>query len=224
MGNSAEAGAPVIEKLESLLLTDEEVLALALGWTRNARSAERARGLLDRLGGLRALLASSSRDLEAAGVSHQPAERLLAVLELVRRRAAWVGERVRTPADVNALIADDVRFALEERTVLLSLDYRHRVVDLRTIAVGNARFTLVDPAQIFRVALLQRAAAVILVHNHPGGDPTPSVQDHGVTRRVDAVGLLIGIPLRDHVIVASGGFASFVQMGVLPPSTAVQAA
>lgn len=101
-----------------------------------------------------------------------------------------------------------------ERCVALLLDTRHRLVERRTVSIGTIDHTFMSPREIFRDALLANASAIVLGHNHPSGDPEPSVDDEQVTRRVAEVGTQLGIPLLDHLVVGDG-WVSLARRGVV---------
>jgi DNA repair protein RadC len=98
----------------------------------------------------------------------------------------------------------------------LFLDRRRRLLAHRALTRGSDAFTVVDPRQVFRVAVGCSASAVILAHNHPSGDPTPSRQDEDVTRRVVQAGRTLGIPVLDHLVVAGARYVSLAESGAVP--------
>jgi DNA repair protein RadC len=103
-----------------------------------------------------------------------------------------------------------------EVSVVLCLDTRHHLVAYHEVSRGTLDHTIVEPRDVFKAALLANARSVILGHNHPSGDVTPSPLDHALTTRVASAGTLIGIPLDDHLIVAADGrYASLKEMGLL---------
>jgi DNA repair protein RadC len=108
----------------------------------------------------------------------------------------------------------------EEHFVLMVLDTRRRVIGISEVSVGTLSASLVHPREVFRAAILLNGAGIIVSHNHPSGDPTPSYEDRDVTRRIQKAGELLGIPLMDHVILGEGegegrGFFSFKEHGLL---------
>lgn len=128
--------------------------------------------------------------------------------------------RVTCPADASAVVRPYLAGREEEALVCAALDRRRGVVDVGVLTVGSDAFTIVDARQVYRWALTRKrpCAAIILAHNHPSGDPTPSTQDIDVTERAHRAGRVLGIPLLDHVIVVdSGAFASLAELGHLPP-------
>jgi DNA repair protein RadC len=111
-----------------------------------------------------------------------------------------------------------LRDAPTEQFHILLLDARHRVLRSVLTSQGTLTASLVHPREVFRPALREGAAALVLVHNHPSGDPTPSLEDREITRRLARAGVLLGIPVLDHVIVADRGYASLREQGELAPS------
>jgi DNA repair protein RadC len=108
-----------------------------------------------------------------------------------------------------------------EALVVVALDSRRRVVDVAVLTVGCEGCTIVDPQQIFRWALTRSrpSASIILAHNHPSGDTTPSAADRRASHKVAAAGRVLGIPLADHIVVTdAGAWASMAEMGLLTPS------
>lgn len=104
-----------------------------------------------------------------------------------------------------------IRTKKQEYILCLSLDSGNRLIARRTVTIGTLTSSLVHPREVFAGPLKDRAASVIVVHNHPSGDPQPSRKDIEMTQQLAAAGILLGIPLRDHVIVAKNGHYSFKQ-------------
>lgn len=203
-------------------LTDAELVTLVLGTgTRGRSAASLARALLGGVGGLAALALAAPRELAAIpGIGVAKAARLLAACEIGRRVAARPlrrGDRIGSPEDVHRHFHARLRDAPEEQFHTLLLDSRHRVIRSVLTSQGTLTASLVHPREVFRPALREAAAALVLVHNHPSGDPSPSPEDREITRRLAQAGTLLGIPVLDHVIVAERGFASLREQGDLPP-------
>lgn len=145
------------------------------------------------------------------GVGAATAARVLAALELGRRAAATlteVGDHIRGPADVFARMGPRLRDTPQEEFHALMLNSRHRVIREVLVTRGILDSALIHPREVFRPAVGEGAAGVILVHNHPSGDPTPSAEDRAVTRQLAAAGRAVGIPVLDHIVVGSGSYAS----------------
>jgi DNA repair protein RadC len=221
---SAAADAPR-ERLAGLgaeALSDAELVALLLR-TGAARLSARevAQALLRRHGGLRGLSRAVLPELRCqTGVAEAKAASLLAAFELGRRVASLRlrrGDPIRSPADVHRHFHPLLRDASHERFLVVLLDGRHRVIRPVLTSQGTLTASLVHPREVFAPALREPAAAVVLVHNHPSGDPTPSREDREITARLAAAGEILGIPVLDHVVVAEQGYVSLREDGSFVP-------
>jgi DNA repair protein RadC len=123
-----------------------------------------------------------------------------------------LGRALHSSADVFGQLTS-IRRADREHFVVFDLDVRHRIIARRVVHIGTLSGVEVHPREVFRDATLNTAAAIILAHNHPSGDPTPSRQDLELTARLRQVGELHGINVLDHVVVASDGFVSLADRG-----------
>jgi DNA repair protein RadC len=211
-----------LDRLGPEALADAELVALLLRTGGPKRRAlDLAAALLRGHGGLVGLAVAQMGELACEpGLGPAKSASLVAAIELGRRLAARrlrTGDPVRGPADVHRHFHARLRTARSERFLVLLLDGRHRMLREVGISVGTLTASLVHPREVFRPALREAAAAVVLVHNHPSGDPTPSCEDREVTQRLVAAGELLGVPVLDHVIVAEHGFASFRDQGLIPP-------
>lgn len=205
-------------------LTDAELLALLLR-TGGGETAQRtAARMLRELAGLAGLSRCHADELvRVRGVGPAKAASLLAALELGRRvggRRLEPGLAIRDPADVFRHFHPRLRRARQECFLVLLLDGRHRMIREELVSRGTLTASLVHPREVFRPALRACAAALILVHNHPSGDPTPSPEDREVTRRLARAGEILGVAVVDHVIVAERGYSSLREEGDLAPGRA----
>ena len=148
------------------------------------------------------------------GVSTATAGRILASLELARRHLVRDVEPLRSMQDILARLGD-IRIRQQEYFVCLSLDGGQRLIAQRTITIGTLDTVLAHPREVFSDAIVDRAACVIVAHNHPSGDPNPSQKDTTLTQQLAASGQLLGIPLRDHIIVSKTEHFSFRQHHLL---------
>lgn len=204
------------ERLDALgpeALSDAELLALLLRTgDRGADALAIASRLLAERGGLPGLARAEGGDLVAIpGVGPAKSASLRASLEIGRRLAARrlaPGTPIRSPLDVFRHFHPRLRHATQERFFVVLLDGRHRVLRYELVSQGTLTASLVHPREVFRPALRESAAALVLVHNHPSGDPTPSREDHEVTERLTRAGEILGIPVLDHVVVAERGYSS----------------
>ena len=202
-------------------LSAAELIAILVGSGTGGRSARTVgEEILGRAGGsLRRLAAEPVARLTAvAGVGTARAVAIHAALELGRRLAAEVREEgapLRSPREVYAVFGPRLEDLPVEEFHVAVLDAQHRLERDVTVTRGILNSSLVHPREVFREAIAERAAAIILVHNHPSGDPTPSSDDRLVTEQLVAAGRLLDIPVHDHVIVGRGRYTSFAEAGLL---------
>jgi DNA repair protein RadC len=128
-------------------------------------------------------------------------------------RPTVVPRTLRTPADCAAVCATLLRDEPCEVFGILCLTTKHRLIAYHEVSRGSLDSTLVHPREVFKAALLANAAAIVLAHNHPSGDPTPSPDDELMTTRLRAAGELLGIVVLDHLVIGDGSYVSFQQMG-----------
>jgi DNA repair protein RadC len=204
------------------VLLPEELLALVLRTgVRGADALSLARALLARFGSLDRLALAGDAELgRVAGLGPAKIASLRAALELGLRLAHSPlerGDRIHSPEQVFAHLGARLRRVRQEVFYALLLDSRHRLIRAVEVSRGSLNQSLVHPREVFAPAFREAAAAIIVVHNHPSGDPHPSREDREVTRRLAEAGQLLGIPLLDHVVVAGQGWASFAREGWLEP-------
>jgi len=202
-------------------LTDAELLALVLGASSQGSGGvmETARELLIRFGGLRGVVRRHAGALmRVPGIGRARACAVVAVIELARRLEGdgrVRGEAVRTSRDAYRLVRPHLVLLDQEVFVVLALDAKHRAMAIRQVAQGSATSVEVHPREVFGPVLQEAAAAVIVAHNHPSGDPEPSLEDRQLTERLVQVSEIMNIPLLDHLIVGQGGFVSMADRGLV---------
>ena len=212
------------ERLQALgphALSAAELLAVIVGTGSGGRSAmavaEAVLGSAD--GSLRRLAGRPVASLtDVPGVGTARAVAVHAALELGRRLSAEArddGAPIRSPRDVYAAYAPRLQDLPVEEFHVAVLDAQHRLERDILVTRGILNSSLVHPREVFREAIAERAAAIILVHNHPSGDPAPSADDRAVTTQLVAAGRLLDIPVHDHVIVGRGRYTSFAEAGLL---------
>jgi len=197
--------------------TDRELVGCVLGPGGRVPAAEAARRLLDSYPELGVLAAERPAAL-AGGFGLGPARtsRLLAAFELGFRAQGpprRAGLTVRSPADVHPLLREEFRGLDRERFLALYLDTRHRLKAVETVSVGSLNASLVHPREVFKPAVAMSAAAIIVAHNHPSGDPDPSGDDLELTARLDRCGDLLGIALLDHLVAGDEEIISIREYG-----------
>jgi DNA repair protein RadC len=181
---------------------------------------ESAGSLMERFGSLRALARASPRELEAtAGIGRKRALQLTAALALGRRlhvERVPRGRLLRDSAEIFGWFHERLRHLRKERFLTVLLDGKNRILREDLVSEGILTASLVHPREVFAPAIRESAGGVVLVHNHPSGDPEPSPEDLEVTRRLCAVGDLVGIRVLDHVVVGDGRYVSFLERGLIP--------
>lgn len=205
----------------SRALGSAELLAILLGSGTGGRSAiaigQEVLGSAH--GSLRRLAAQPVAALTAVdGVGTARAITIHAALELGRRMAAESrdeGAPVRWPRDVFDIFSPRLEDLPVEEFHVAVLDSQHRLERDITVTRGLLNSSLVHPREVFREAIAENAAAIILVHNHPSGDPTPSADDRAVTDQLVQAGKLLDIPVQDHIVIGRGRYVSFAEAGLL---------
>ena len=202
------------------LSTRELISVLVAGVHRHAAPGIAAR-LLSRYGGLRALAGASPRELHRQqGIGRVTALRLAAAFALGRRLQ---GERMprgrllRESREIFSCFHERLRGLKKERFITVMLDGKNRIIREDLVSEGILTASLVHPREVFAPAIREAAGGIVLVHNHPSGDPEPSSEDLEVTRRLCAVGELVGIRVLDHVIIGDGRYVSLLERGLIDP-------
>jgi DNA repair protein RadC len=211
------------EKLQrhgAAALGDNELVALVLGSGRPRTGALGvANELLRARGGLHGLARSSCNDLTPVpGVGEAKAVQLLAALELGRRTLTQgSGHRLelRTPRAAAEFLLPTFGARSTEHFGVVHFDSKYRVLRTVVVAIGTLNSTNVEPREVFREAIVGAAAAILVFHNHPSGDPTPSRDDENLTRRLRAAGTLVGIEVVDHLVLGDTRYCSLKEMGRL---------
>jgi len=196
-------------------LGDEELLAILVGTGVRDRPARTVVAtMVESVGGLVDVARASPRELsQVTGIGAARAAQIAAAFELGRR--AVEAEHHRTalgrPEDVFRLVAPRVAGLQQEIFLALGVDVRSGLLDVVEVARGTVNGVEVHPREVFRPLIRMAAAGAVLVHNHPSGDPTPSYEDVELTRRMRAVGEVLGIPVIDHVVVSERSFRSIAE-------------
>jgi len=195
-------------------LSEVELLALILG---GGRAVSRGMALLQDAGGLLGLDRASPQQLcRTPGVGMAGASAISAALELGRRVTRLelpYSRSIESPADVAEFLRVSIGSADQEMFLVLGLDARQRLQLMRTVAVGSLSSVEVHPREVFRPLIQAGVHSVILVHNHPSGEPRPSDADVLLTHRMVRIGSLLGIPVLDHIVVTRDAIASLGELG-----------
>jgi len=201
-------------------LSSAELLAIILGsGSRQESALDLAQRLLQSPSGLRFLAEATYEDLcSVKGIGPAKATQIRAAVEL-GKRLSCLGQglrpTVRSPQDVCNFVMEEMCYLDREHFRVVILNTKNQVLAVETVSVGSLNSSLVHPREVFKPAVLKSAAAVILLHNHPSGDPTPSGEDLEITRRLAEAGKLIGIEVLDHIIIGDHVFTSLKEKAVI---------
>jgi len=199
-------------------LSNAELLAILLRTgSRGENVVALATRLLSRFEGVNALGRASFAELCAEKhVGPAKAAQVIAALALGQRIMSAQPPRasVRSPEDVFALVGADMALLEQEHLKVILLNTRNQVMSVRQVNRGNVHSAVVRVAEVFRDAIRENAPNIILVHNHPSGDPSPSPDDAALTKQVEEAGRLLGIDVLDHVVIGRSGPASLRELGL----------
>ena len=205
-------------------LTDPELLAILLRTgVVGTNAVEVGRELLKQYGSLAGLSRCSVDELaKIRGVGFAKAVQLAAAFGLGKRlaRETLSKQKLDSPELVHELVGAEMRMLRKESLRVILLDTRYHLIRIEEVSLGSINESIAHPRDVFRPALISSAYAVIVVHNHPSGDASPSQTDHGLTRRLAEAAELLQIKLLDHIIIGapteqSAGYFSFKEAGVL---------
>lgn len=198
-------------------LTDAELLAVILrSGSVELNSLELAKELLTRGGDslLGLYLLSHKQMQQIPGIGRVKATQLKCIAELSRRIAKASRKKnldFSSPASVAAYYMEDLRHQTQEHIVLSMLDAKNQLIQDKIMAIGSALGAYVTPREIFAEALRCEAVSIVLLHNHPSGDPNPSMQDLDFTKRLIQAGEMLGVPLLDHLVIGDNTYVSLRQ-------------
>lgn len=198
-------------------LTDAELIAILLRTGTTEKSAIDIASEMTADGGLYKRLAGITRLNELTnikGLGQAKAATVLAALEIGRRIAsAKPIEKIHLscPQDVAEFLMPRLRYAAREQFVVILLNGKNKVIGTEVVSEGSLSNSIVHPREVYAPALLHHAAAIMVAHNHPSGDPKPSDEDKEITRLLERSGKVLGIPLIDHVIIGDGNYYSFLE-------------
>lgn len=202
------------------VLSPGELLAILIRTgTKQYSARELAEQLLMKTGGLRHLALSNVAELSAFhGMGDAKAIQVLAAFELGRRLFTLEAESlpvIRSPKDAAPLFLSTLRYQEKEHFLAAHLNTKNQVISVETISIGTLNASLVHPRELFKSAVKNSSAALIMAHNHPSGDPEPSKEDLQLTRRLQQAGELMGIAVLDHLIVGGDRFISLKERGLM---------
>jgi DNA repair protein RadC len=198
-------------------LSDAELVAILLRTGKKGKSVlEIAREIISSGGNL-AMLATRTVDSlkKVDGIGNDKAATLAAAFELSRRilsQSKWLSNmKITSPQDIAEIFIPILRDEIKEKFIVVCLNSANRIIKYETISIGNLNSSVVHPREIFKVAIDNPSASIILIHNHPSGNPEPSNEDISITRKIVESGKILDIPVFDHLIIAGETYTSFVE-------------
>jgi DNA repair protein RadC len=204
-------------------LSDQELLMTVIGSGGRSKPVfEIVNELLKQFGNLRSIANASVEELyQIKGISFAKATQIKAALELGQRIIGRPSEEentppvIITPQDVEVLLKNKLRDKKKEYFIIICLDTRNRLIRDADISIGTLNASLVHPREVFKEAISASAASIIIAHNHPSGDPTPSDDDIKLTKRLIEAGKLVDIEVLDHIIITSQKSLSMKQLKII---------
>jgi DNA repair protein RadC len=193
--------------LQPYLLTDPELFALLLDQKVSQRTTLRLANSVCELYRIHGTTLTAHQVEQIPGVTIEEARRVFATLELIRRQAKRSSPRIQTPQDAYSLVRH-LALKKQEHFISLSLNSAHDVIALRTVTKGLVNRAETHPREVFADIITDRACGVIVAHNHPSNNLTPSDADKSLTIRLTSASKILGIPLLDHLIFGAHGFIS----------------
>ncbi len=207
----AEAGPAALSKAELL------AILLRVG-IPGMNSVQLGQYILDKLGGLPGIQRASLDEMcQIRGLGMAKAAQIKAAIELgsrLAREQANLGGAISSPQAAAELIQLEMQGLRQEQLRVILLDTRNKMLSIETVYVGSLNQSLVRVGELFRAAIQKSAASVILAHNHPSGDPTPSPEDIALTKSVIQAGKLLDIEVLDHLVIGYGKFVSMKEKGL----------
>lgn len=202
-------------------LSNPELLAIILrSGTRGENIISLSTRILAEFNGLDGLLEAGLNEITSIkGIKNIKASQIMAIGELVKRinRLDLIKERNRiaSPRDIAEVIMKDMVFLKQEVLKLIMLDTKNNIIGIKDVFKGSLNTSIVHPREIFKEALKKSSSSIIICHNHPSGDPTPSKEDINITIRLKECGKIMGIDLLDHLIIGNNKYISLKEKGII---------
>lgn len=202
-------------------LSNEELLAVIIRTGSRTESAvELSKRVISRDNrGLVYLRDTTIEELmEISGIGKCKASQILAAIEVGKRinyHTAAEKVRVNQPSTVADLFMDEMRYLQKEHFRVVLLDTKNQIMVTEEISIGTLNASIVHPRDVFKIAIKRNSNSIILIHNHPSGDPTPSKEDINITNRLIEVGDLVGIKVLDHIIIGDKNYISFKEKNII---------
>lgn len=202
-------------------ITDAELLAILLRTgTRGVSVVEMAQKLIGKYTNLAQLALQSAESLQNnLGIGKDKSATLVAAFEISRRvesQSKWFSNKsITSPSEVAKMFIPILRDEVKERFIVVSLNSANRIIRYNIISTGNLTSSIVHPREVFKVAIENNSANIILIHNHPSGNCDPSNDDIKTTKKLVEAGKLLDINVFDHIIIADNNYISFVEKQII---------
>ena len=201
-------------------LSNVELLAIVLSTgSQQENVLDLSSRIMKTCGGLNGLLAMSADNLmDLSGIGKAKASQMLAIVEISKRfKSFHAGEEIKIckPIDAANIVMENMRCLKQERLRVIMLNTKNIIISVKDISIGSLNSSIVHPREVFAEAIKKSSASIIVCHNHPSGDPTPSNEDINITHRLKECGKILGIELVDHIIIGDGVFTSLKEKGIL---------
>lgn len=198
-------------------MSNDELISAIIGGNI---SKEITKKLMNEYADLPCLLAESTEQelLQIKGIGIKRSQRIKACYELAKRlytKPSNTTTTIKSPQDVSNLMMPEMRFLKKEQFNIILLNTKNHVIEIKTVSVGSLSSSIVHPREVFAMAVKRAASGIILLHNHPSGDPEPSREDIETTNRLVNAGNILGIRVLDHVIIGDGRFISLKEEGLM---------
>ncbi|PKM50251.1 MAG: hypothetical protein CVV02_12230 [Firmicutes bacterium HGW-Firmicutes-7] len=209
-----------LEKYGASVLSDAELLAIIIkSGSRRERSIDLAQKVLKlNSRGLAGIHQLSLKELEMiSGIGRVKAIQIKSIAELstrISKNNAIQKLQITSPSSVADIYMEEMRHLQQEHLKIVLLDTKNNIISDHTISVGTVNASLVNPREVFIHALKNLAVHIIILHNHPSGDPTPSSEDISITKRILGASEIIGVKLLDHIIIGDGKYISLKERGI----------
>lgn len=202
------------------VLSNQELLAIILRTGTKYESAlDLAKRLITSYGGLTFIAKSSVYELsKVKGIGLAKACEIKACVEIGKRINSFKGNdrvKITSPEDVALLVIDEMRFLAKEHFRVIFLNTKNYVIQIKDVSIGSLNSSIVHPREVFLEAIKLSSASIILCHNHPSGDTTPSQEDINITKRLIEAGKIIGIEVLDHIIIGDVNYLSFKEKNII---------
>ena len=192
---------------------DRELLTVILG---NAEAADSVLKEIDSISNVGRIGGDRLRKLNR--VTEQGACRFEAFVELHRRLVTRVrvnGMKMNCSSDIYEMLKGNIRFLDEERFIVVALNTKNQLIEMWTVSIGGLDGCHIEPREVFKRAIFHNVSRIVLVHNHPSGDPTPSSDDMRLTTRLQKAGEVLGISVLDHLVIGDNSYSSFRDLGIM---------